>query len=238
MRVIAVKYLVDPKADGVEVGFVAAREVADELSLSFFMALEMHFKVLLAPEVFVAALMGALVRSVRSMQILMCSAEVLLGKPPIAMRALKCVCSYFVVSKYVIGEIPLVLIDLGADVAGRHLIFWVVGFDVAVELLSLLVGFVATFIFAFERATWIVNEQVCGETRSSSEFGITNVANEETPSVAFIVKVDAVVGLLHCFVAVSALCERHGVVAGYWLFDRDQATKSLKPSFTVEFCCR
>jgi hypothetical protein len=150
--IVAVKDLVDAKASGVQVTLVAAREIANEVARSSSMALHINLKILLALEIFLAALMTALVRSVGLMHILVGSTKVLLGRCSLAMRALERVYSNCVVSKYVISGIPLAFVDLYAEIAGQHLVFWVMGLDVAVELASLLVGFIATFTIAFERA--------------------------------------------------------------------------------------
>jgi hypothetical protein len=150
--IVAVKDLVDAKASGVQVTLVAAREIANEVARSSSMALHINLKILLAPEIFLAALMTALVRSVGLTHVLVGSTKVLLGRSSLEMRALERVYSNCVVSKYVISGIPLAFVDLDAEIAGRHLVFWIMGLDVAVELASLLVGFIATITIAFERA--------------------------------------------------------------------------------------
>ena len=55
------------------------------------------------------------------------------------------------VSKHVVGGIPLVLVDFRADVVCWYRIVWVAGSDLAHQLKRLLIDFIATLLFAFER---------------------------------------------------------------------------------------
>jgi len=70
MGVVAVQDLVHMEASGVEVTLVTTGETANERALSVVVALHVHLEVLPAFEVFLTALVGALVRSIRFMHVL------------------------------------------------------------------------------------------------------------------------------------------------------------------------
>lgn len=152
--------------------------------------------------------MAALVGSVGLMHILMCSAKVLLGKCPVAVRALDSTCSILVVCEHVDDEVFSVFVDFVTLFACGSLEVEIMRPDMELQANGCVVAFVAAVVSALEWLGEIMDVLVIGQSSRCCQPPVTDSTDVKGPRVAFGIQVSTVAHLWDVFATVPAFCER------------------------------